>query len=622
VAVLACLFCVSTASSAPSIFDEDYVPPKAPGTPRVTVPASRPVATGNPLPVSPVKPPAPVPTIPRPAQVTKRHPVPSKPEQEKSRKLLREIYLKQLADRSVPARQKLAQDLMAEATRAADQAVDQFVLLAAALDAAREGSSVRAVIEAGDAMAKAFDVDALAIKADAVSRMNLAASSAPTAISHNQTLGLSLVNQLMEAEDFATAGRICAVLQSVNNPDAAARAAVQHAAKSVGAARVAQEKAIQAVARLRTQDDPAASATFGAYACLYKHEWSDGLPYLAAGADSLLKAAAKADLAASADAAASPISVGDAWWDAAEKSTSAFEQAALRGRAAEWYRKALAAGNAAGLIRTRIEKRLETLTPPAVATNSKTTVAPIGKSPAEVRPPEPGPAGQAAVPAAQSQTGVEVAQKLRGNQKPAGVAAGIITFTAPHGNGRRGANGVLLKVADDWQRDGTTWRLHYQRSGSAYGLQIIHPWRNGQVVVAIQKDGIRVHAGGAWSAIGYGGKGGLAVKDSPGLAQLLPIDGDRDRELVSRLDARGNYALYIDGQLAVLCTVTNAEPLDLQIKAGAKVPRASTRDELKFTGEGLPTRLEPGQAMIIVEPLDSGANVASNIVLVPGIVKP
>ncbi len=113
----------------------------------------------------------------------------------------------------------------------------------------------------------------------------------------------------------------------------------------------------------RHPDDAAAHLTLGKFECFVLGNWDEGLGHLAQGADATLKAAAALELQAPGEA--SPLQIGDAWWDAAE--ADAPDRDALRAHAARWYRRE---GKLTGLKKTRVEKRLAELaaetTPPSV----------------------------------------------------------------------------------------------------------------------------------------------------------------------------------------------------------------------------------------------------------------
>ena len=81
----------------------------------------------------------------------------------------------------------------------------------------------------------------------------------------------------------------------------------------------------------------------------------------------------------------------------------------------------------------------------------------------------------------------------------------------------------------------------------------------------------------------------------------------------SRLDAEGQYRLYVSGQLVAGARIDQAEPLDLRIPTGHRPPSTSSWAELKFAGQGLPEVFPAGMAALIVGPLDNGGNTAAEV---------
>ena len=106
------------------------------------------------------------------------------------------------------------------------------------------------------------------------------------------------------------------------------RKEVREAARLQAAIQAAQE-------RLKTApDDPDACQTVGAWLCMEKGDWDEGLKLLAKGNDAALKALAAKDLESKPSAAGDKATRGDAWWDAAE-SAAGKTRAIMRRRASE-----------------------------------------------------------------------------------------------------------------------------------------------------------------------------------------------------------------------------------------------------------------------------------------------
>ncbi|MDB5324316.1 MAG: hypothetical protein JWN40_5947 [Phycisphaerales bacterium] len=342
-----------------NIFVDDWTPPK-------TTEKPRPPATVVPPPSAPVDPPAkkgtpttpspkPTPAIPAAPKPRERSPVPARPAQAAVRELMKEVYSEQLADRSIPARRKLTIALRQQADKSPRASVDQFVLLAGAIDAAIDAVDLPAALRAADRMAATFDIDGLGVKADAALRLG-PKSAVPESAAKNVEAVLELSDDLAHVDDYGTAARICAALQPAAARDPALRAQLQQRQRLLFVARDAADRFAKDVEKLKASpDDPALNLAAGRYACLVKREWDGGLTMLAKGSDPALKAIAVQELAMSstADAIAG---VANGWWDLAGKQRDAATKAAVAAHAASLYERAL--DGSAGLSRQRMEKRI------------------------------------------------------------------------------------------------------------------------------------------------------------------------------------------------------------------------------------------------------------------------
>jgi hypothetical protein len=345
-----------------NIFDEDWTPPKTAETPRTTPIVTPPVVQPAQK-TAPDQPPATPPTklatpdraITAPPPPPARLAVPDKPTQAAVRKTMRDVFSDQLADRSIPTRRKLTLALLAQVDKSAEAPVDQFVLLAAAIDAAVDAVDLPTACRAADRMAAAFDVDALGVKADAALRLGPKSAIADTA-AENVVAAIELSTALVRVNDFATAARVCAALQPAAATNPTLRAQLQQRQREVNLARDAADRFERDLAKLKdAPNDPAANLAVGRYTCFVKGDWDGGLPMLANGTDATLKAQAALELAkpAKADELAR---VADGWWDAAAKQPDAASKAAIIDHAAALYQRAVP--ELTGLVKAQAEKRI------------------------------------------------------------------------------------------------------------------------------------------------------------------------------------------------------------------------------------------------------------------------
>lgn len=361
-------FALATATTAwgGSIFDDDWTPPVVPKSVEKPAPPSAPPPvspqTGAPRESSahapPTVPPTTAPTAPvespASAAVPARRPVPEMSAQRKSRQLFKEVYAKELADRSPAARRALATQLIEKAAETKDVPADEFVLLVGATDAGREAADLAVCAKAADALASDYDVDGLHIKSEAALRMAFRGLPRATA-AEDASATLALVDELVSADDYVTALRLLQSLRALQGSDPSLPQQLQARTREVEALHAAAAGVAKHRATLKASpDDPAANLAVGQYLCFLKGDWANGLPMLVKGSDAALKALAEKDLANPEGEAAAELA--DEWWQRAEKEPDPMK-ARLHERSALWYRVALP--TLSGLSRTLAEKRIK-----------------------------------------------------------------------------------------------------------------------------------------------------------------------------------------------------------------------------------------------------------------------
>ena len=390
---LALIALLGARSGADNIFDDNWTPPppKHPAPATSTEPANANHDVTLPVKPGTTKAPSdkpssvsPTPVIVAPA----RQAVPSKADQGRSRAILKEVFAKQLADRSAAGRYKLGQDLLEAERKITDNPVDRFVLLSAAVQAGREAGSVPLCFEAADGMAEAFEVDDLAVRTDAMLKMSFAGVQAGDA-ARNVGPGLELLDQLVASGDFNTATKLCTVLQKASANSTAEREIVQKRIKEFGTLRTAHDEFLIHKAKLEQwPDDPAANFAVGSYYCFVENRWNIGMTLLLKGNNAAVKAAVAAEQS-SPKSEDHLVAVGDRWWDAAEREAAMSPgQISMRRHAAAFYTKTLETARITGLSRLRLEKRIELAgkseSPPARALVKRRNVLLWSRSTVEV----------------------------------------------------------------------------------------------------------------------------------------------------------------------------------------------------------------------------------------------
>ena len=208
---------------------------------------------------------------------------------------------------------------------------------------------------------------------------------------------------------------------------------------------------------------------------------------------------------------------------------------------------------------------------------------------------------------------VEVAEEIKAKSGTKTPGAGVITFDAPPGEGRRGAKGLLLKNDPQTGKNGTTWSFQYTRDGTAYGMQIIHPHGRGQVVVHLGANKIGVSLPQDWTEVGWGaGSNKPPVKMTRESQDIFPLKGGEPYQVVSKLTSTGGLEVSIDGKIVATARITGASPLSLAIPPDKQFPN-SGRSPLEFKGTDLPLQWAAGYAGILLGPLDGGVHVCRQV---------
>jgi hypothetical protein len=285
-------------------------------------------------------------------------PVPGEAAQQEAMKLIRDLFKAEYARRAPADVQALAAKLLQQGRETKDDLVGQFVLLQQARELAVQAGDLATALAAVEETGKAYAVDGLGLKVQALAAAPLPASR-PEASRALAASCLETIDEALEADRWDAAAELAV------KAEAAARAA-----KEIGLLKRALQRKTEIEATRRESelakaaekalaaapDDPAANLAVGRYAACVKGDWERGAARLAKGADAALKAAAEKELAKPAEPQAQA-ATGDAWWEAAEKSKGHPFEERWRGRARHWYETALP--GLAGLARIKVERRLE-----------------------------------------------------------------------------------------------------------------------------------------------------------------------------------------------------------------------------------------------------------------------
>ncbi len=333
------------------------------------------VASGRPPPTPDAPTPAPTPDAPAPAEpppaeakaVAKRLPVPEAASLKESEKLLKDVYKDAFAKKDPAGRRALARTLLEQRGKVAGDPPSAYVLFREATDAAVQGNDLRTAFRGIDEMADRFDVDAPALRLAALSSLGKTART-PGELGLLTDTYLELVEEHLAMDQYPAA-------------DKAASVAIQFARKSgsVPLAALATERkkeVEEAATRFRAMkkvleslaadsEHPESNLEMGRFLCFIKGNWDLGLRFLAKGSDPALKSLAASEASAGLDAQELQ-KVADGWFELFQKESPSLKKKQLGIHARGLY-ESVAAG-AGGLLKIKIEKRLEALPVPGAST--------------------------------------------------------------------------------------------------------------------------------------------------------------------------------------------------------------------------------------------------------------
>ena len=309
---------------------------------------------------------------------------------------------------------------------------------------------------------------------------------------------------------------------------------------------------------------------------------------LARGADDGLKAAAAKDLAG-ATTPEQQVDSGDDWWGLAQARPARpdEEKEAMLLRAGVRYQQALASLGG-GLAKIKAERRLKEIADLVPA--SALTAPAVGVSPAATSKPD----------AAQAEGVLPLVceEVATGWTAPKILVSGGIAILPPPRDGRRAAQGVLVPAPQDWESRGTAWTCRYSRTAIGYGgIQFIHPYQKGHVLVTVGEEGVGATSLGRWP--GYRpGRESVVLARGAKSGGTLQFEPDVVYQFTSSVSRDGNLSFHVDGKLIGTTMVWAAAPLAF---------------EPDFKGQDLPLVLPTGMGGIIAAPNDGGRNRAQEV---------
>ncbi len=525
-------------------------------------------------------------------------PVPGRAALEQADKLVAEVFERSLESaRTDRQKVEVAEKLVDQASATRD-AAEKYALFERARLIAVDVGDFALAMDVVDRVAAAFDVDVLGRKQatlEALSHNDLSASQCRVLGEH----AWRVMDACVAAGRYDVAHDIgeLAVRRLRRVRDEQYLKMFVQRLKQIDAfdeQRVAVAKALERLEREPLDAD--SNLLVGRYRCFVMRDWERGLPMLALGNDPELRELAVAELRRPADLVAR-IALADQWWEWADAHQARAAQS-CRLRAAVWYRDAL--DQTTGLTKTRIERRVRQVQEPSTVLTAPAVAAEVSQGePAETDRVH----REAARILEQANDGLEpVCAMLWAGGAVRGLeAAAAESFQCPPDHRRTGANGLLVHAARGWGGRGTVWSCRYQRKEPAGGIQFIHPFGDGHVVVTVSDQHLTLTSPGAWERIGYGNTSGktFPVEPAAGPEQPLRLTGGVPHRLTSILTKEGLYYLFVDDRLFAHGRVPHSVPL---------------RFPADFTGLEQRRPLRPGRAGIVIGPVEQqGINRAHQV---------
>ncbi len=286
-------------------------------------------------------------------------PVPDAAAQGKALKLIAEIFEQQWTGAKTTAQKTaLAQKMIEQAARTADDPAGQFTLLRVARDIAAQSGDVTTAFAAIEMLDRGFHIDAVKMKTDAL----LMAAKSIVRAEDAKVAGeesVALVRAAIAQDDYPTAEQLLRVGQSSARKSRDAELIRDLTDLGRGMKRITRAyEAVQPALRVLDEKptDPAANLSVGRFYCFVKGDWQLGVSMLALADNTPYQTPARKELE-EVSSLERQVALGDAWWDLGQQA-DASEQEALLGRAGVWYERALPQLRP-GLTKAKVEKRLD-----------------------------------------------------------------------------------------------------------------------------------------------------------------------------------------------------------------------------------------------------------------------
>jgi WD40 repeat protein len=319
-------------------------------------------------------------------------PAPNSRDQYRAEQTIHNLFKTDYADHTPAGKRALAGKLLDQGSATEGDPAARFVCFRDARDLSASAGDLALSLKAIDALDKEFTVDAVDMRAGAfVTAAPLLSADESAAAG---ATGLAIVDQAVAADDYTAANRLLNTLDGVAARSKQLPLVTRVQSRRTEVVQLQRESNNLRQARetlARDPSDPAANLALGRHQAFGKGDWSGGLPLLARGADSGIKALAAKELAKPSDASAQ-LQIADGWWDMAEQQAEP-ARGEIRRHAQGWYEQAWPRLSAPQ--RTIEQKRLSpeliaSLNSGGMGSAAKTPSLPLERAPAI----QPAPAGK------------------------------------------------------------------------------------------------------------------------------------------------------------------------------------------------------------------------------------
>jgi len=278
---------------------------------------------------------------------------------------LRDIFKDEYAAANRPeGREALAEKLRLRSLGLAPDEPAHYVMLREALVHAVGAGDVLTADDVLDRLADRYEVDALSLRAKALTDLSRTVRDPSARSSLLEKLGEACGMALAEDRyDEAEQMALKAMYVAGRNNSEGERQTAQTWRDRIRMMKHYWEQSKPAFETLKTSpDDPDANLAVGLFYCGVKDDWDKGCPHLAKSSEPALQIPAQLEIDAAGGQIA-PIRLADAWWDAA-LARSPTERGPMLLRARFWYLQVSSHG--AGLDKVKAQKRISEIPVPGV----------------------------------------------------------------------------------------------------------------------------------------------------------------------------------------------------------------------------------------------------------------